>query len=303
MAELILTEYPSLQEDMSEHIGKPAGLLEQFSSMNLALLDTLAVSILVVLVEVNGLIPVTTVIETLADKKLSWKEVPSRLIEKKTALRHGSRSAERSSAAHGWCGISGKFNYKTDSCYVNPLRAGNRLGLSDGAVNGIDQKSRGSPKKQNHSSATDRKEGGNVDTARFAMACERLRQRMHLAPESLRLHSGTNSNMTPKENRVHSVTECDFQVHLGGDSIVSGKELVTGSVSWLTAQGHMKRSLSKTLVVLLLSTSLLLVPALTQKSIAVLFMPRAAAMFDLKDSYAILGHAGQSKDGVFCTTH
>lgn len=203
---------------------------------------------LVALIEVNALMPVTASIKTLADRNWSCEEVASRNIEDETALWHGSRSAEKSSAAYGYRDICGKYNEKTDHCFLNPLFAANKLRLSDGAVDGIANKISGNRKNQNNRPGNGREKSGNVDTARSAMARGKRRQKMQLAPERLMLDSGTTSNMTPNEDRVHSVTERDVEIYLADDTTVSAKEQGARSVSWLRDSGYRKLNPSETLI-------------------------------------------------------
>lgn len=111
---------------------------------------------------------------------------------------------------------------------------------------------------------------------------------MHLAPERLILDSETVSHWTPNEDRLHSVTECSVEIHLEDNSTVSAKEQGASPVSWLTDQGYKKVNLSETIIAPNLSKSLLSVPTLSRKNRAVLFMPKVATLFDLKDNYAVL---------------
>lgn len=89
----------------------------------------------------------TASIKTLADDQ-NWEEVASRLVEKWTSLRHDYRSSERSSAVHDCCGFCGKFNHKTESCFLNPTFLEKKLGSDDGVVHTIVEK--GPPHRKNH---------------------------------------------------------------------------------------------------------------------------------------------------------
>lgn len=98
------------------------------------------------------------------------------------------------------------------------------------------------------------------------------------------LNSGTASHVTPSENLVQSVTECEVEIHLVDDSTVSTKKQSTESASYLKNQSCKKLNLSETLIAPHLSISLLSLQALTRKDIAALFTPEVATMFNFNDS-------------------
>lgn len=176
-------------------------------------------------------------------------------------------------------------SYKTDYCFLSPFSfAVDRLGLNDGTANGIVTKILDNRKTQNNRSGNGQNQGGRVDTARSATACQRPCQKMHLALQKFMLDSETTSHMTANDDQVHSVTERDVQIHLTDENKVYTREQNTKSVRGLTDQVYRELNLSKTLIALHLSRSLLLVRALNRKDSVVLFMLGLAAMFDLKDS-------------------
>ena len=70
-------------------------------------------------------------------------------------------------------------------------------------------------------------------------------------------------------------------------------------MKWKTEEGSCKIKLSNTMVVLDLAMSLLSIPSLVKKIIAVFFLPGKAILIDLEDEYSILGYATQDKDGLF----
>ena len=72
----------------------------------------------------------------------------------------------------------------------------------------------------------------------------------------------------------------------------------------MTSDGQRDVNLTNTLVAPDVSMSLLSIPALVDKNISVLFMPKNAILIDLEDDNAILGIATQSnQDGSVSYTH
>lgn len=69
--EVVLTKYSSLQEDVSKHIDKHTGFVEQFSAMDAALSRSLAGAIFVELIKLSALMPVMASIETLEEIALN----------------------------------------------------------------------------------------------------------------------------------------------------------------------------------------------------------------------------------------
>ena len=75
MSELVSMRFTSLTDDLSGHIDRMAGLLEQLFSMGSGVADSLAISILVASIEVPLLQPVTAAIKTLAESNINWEDL------------------------------------------------------------------------------------------------------------------------------------------------------------------------------------------------------------------------------------
>lgn len=80
---------------------------------------------------------------------------------------------------------------------------------------------------------------------------------------------------------------------------MSSAEIGTRPVEWATDGVSTSVRLSKTTFVLALSTSLLSVPALVNKNIVVLFLPRKAVLLELEDKNKVPRYASQDSDGLF----
>lgn len=285
MAELVCVKFTNAREDISKHVDRLAGLLEQLRSMNTPLPDSLAIGILVASIEVSELTPVTAAIKTLADKDLNWEEVSSRLIEECKALRTSS-GKDRAAAASCVCALCHKPGHDIENCFQNPLNPNNRLNLSD--------KSRG---KRQHGGKD--RNGQKKNFERAAMARPSRSALNGLPPDRMLLDSGTTSHMTPLSNRVHGTTDCDVSIRLADDSTVKASATGVRSVHWMSALGRSKVNLSDTLVAKDVALSLLSVPALARKNIATLFMPDKAFFIDLENKNSILGQAARGSDGLF----
>lgn len=70
-------------------------------------------------------------------------------------------------------------------------------------------------------------------------------------------------------------------------------------VKWHGQSGITEVSLSKTIVAPDIKSSLLSVPALVQKEIAVLFVPGKAMFIDLLYNNSMIGYAKHRADGLF----
>ena len=114
------------------------------------------------------------------------------------------------------------------------------------------------------------------------------------------LDSGTTTHMTPHRHKVTEAISTQKPIKLADDSIIQAKLSGTREVNWMTSEGNQMVYLSNTLVAPDVSMSLLSIPALVNKNIAVLFMQKKALLIDLEDEFAILGTATQSdRDGLF----
>lgn len=290
MAELVSLKYGNLRDDISKHIDRMAGLLEQLRSMNTVLDDALAIGILVASIEVSELSAVTAAIKTLAEKDLVWEDVSSRLIEECKSIKTSHK--DRASAASSVCGLCKKPGHTIDDCFMNPMNPKNRLNLSDKKTQW------GKPKSEKHRKKKDRNEH-DKNEERAAMARPSYKSRKGQAPDRMLLDSGTTSHMTALSNKVHSKDACDVTIKLADDSTVKASSTGVRTVHWMTDTGKCKVKLSETLVAEDVAISLLSVPALARKNIATLFMPEKALLIDLEADCAILGQATKDKDGLY----
>lgn len=114
ISELVSIRYTSLLEDLSKHIDRLAGLVEQLRGMFTVLYDSLAIGILVVSIEVSQLFPATAAINTLGDADLNCKDVSSGLIKEMNTLRGNFvSSTDRAAAASHVCVICSKQAHRT----------------------------------------------------------------------------------------------------------------------------------------------------------------------------------------------
>lgn len=81
ITELVSVRYKSVRKDVSHHVDKMAGIVEELNHMGMSLDKTLTVGILVASIEAPELRPVATAIKTLAEDNLEWESVTGRLIE------------------------------------------------------------------------------------------------------------------------------------------------------------------------------------------------------------------------------
>lgn len=291
VSEIVSTRYCSLNEDMSVHVDRMAGLLEQLKSRGMTIDDSLAIGILVASIDVPELMPVTASIKTLAEADVKWEEVANRLIEDSKSISSGNGLSARASAATvDTCQICKKPNHKTENCFLNPMGKNCKLDISDDTVSSLlggksnsFKSDRGSQNKSGERSAMARHSDG-ADT------------RM---PDRIMIDSGTTTHITPFANRVVSKTPQNVLITLADESTVRSSHCGVRKVTFMTDNGPQKVSLSKTLVVPDAGMSLLSVPALTKKDIGVFFMPGFAVLYDLLNDFNVLGYAEQDQDGLF----
>ena len=73
----------------------------------------------------------------------------------------------------------------------------------------------------------------------------------------------------------------------------------TREVNWKTEDGTVNINLSNNLVAPQASMSLLSIPSLVAKNIAVLFMPGKDVFIDLEANNSIIAYRKQDEDGIF----
>lgn len=291
ITDLVGTRFSNSSHSIAKHIDKMAALIAQLKAMKTTIDEPLAVGLLVASIDVPSMKPVVSAIKTLAESDLTWESVAERLIEEHRGVSK-TESTDRAHVAKQECHICGKENHTTERCFLNPLFAGNRLGLSNESKERLlSSKEDGKSKKTGNSGRHKRKA---KDTERSAMA-----RRSGAKTDMMMLDSGTSSHMTPHSERVSERIACDVPISLADNSTVQAKYKGKRSVTWIGQDGTVKVGLTNTLVSPKLSCSLLSVPALVRKGIAVLFVPGKAILVDVENDYQVLGTASQQRDGMF----
>lgn len=294
MSELVSIRYNSIREDMDKHIDKLAGIIEQLRSMGSTFDDALAIGILVASITVSELMPATAAIKTLADKDIKWEEVSSRLIEEVKNIKSSNRTP-RANSANSTCAICGKNNHSTNRCFLNPMNPHNKLDLK----NGVAEKSQdgktddNTDKKEKSDTKKEKKKKKKKERAGMARTTARNRS------DKLMLDSGTTSHITPDVTTVKDSISTNISIKLADDSNMQATAKGTRSLNWKTHEGERVLHLSNTLVAPQAAMSLLSIPSLVNKNIAVLFLPGKALFIDLEDNNSILGYGTQDEDGLF----
>ena len=116
---------------------------------------------------------------------------------------------------------------------------------------------------------------------------------------SMCLDSGTTSHMVRRGNDLEDAESCSVSIALGDNSTITSTQKGTKKVTWSTPDGPASLSLSNTLASSELAMNLLSAPALTEKRIAVLFMPRYEYLQDMEDEMFMLGTAKKQTDGLY----
>lgn len=247
MSELVSIRYTNLGEDLSHHIDRMAGLLDQLKSLGNYLDDALSIRILVDSIEVSELQAVTAAIKTQAETDIKWEEVTGRLLEERLGLlgedARRDRANPASASAHdhseNGCAICDKTSHETKNCFLNPLNPTNKLGLSTEVSEkyfGGKQRPKGT-KKGKKNRCTDRSAVARVMTARAQKKTNRLM-----------LDSGCTSHMTPKADRVSKKEGCNHTIKLADESSLHAKEKSVRTVNWKREDGVDAVHLSETLV-------------------------------------------------------
>lgn len=300
MSELVSVRYSTLRDDIDKHIDKMAGLIEQLRSMGSTFDEALAIGILVASITVPDLLPATAAIKTLTEKDATWELVSGRLIEEVKNLKSNNRN-QQSNAANSSCAICGKPNHSTPKCFLNPLNPNNRLNLKN-SVADIPQGGKAikdTGKKESPDGKLNKRNKKGKNKERAAMARPKHENRKDQDVDKMMLDSGTTTHITSKIYKVTKTTSANIKIKLADDSSMMATAKGTREVNWKTEDGNRKVHLSNTLVAPHASMSLLSVPSLVAKNIAVLFVPGNAVFIDLEDDFSILGYATQEEDGLF----
>ena len=294
MSELVSLRYTSIKDDMDKHIDKMAGLIEQLRAMGSIFDDALAIGILVASIDVSELLPATAAIKTLSDKEVKWEDVSSRLIDEAKNLKSGFTN-NRSYAANTNCAICGKSNHTTDRCFLNPLNPKNKLKLKSDPKKPVSENQKDNDQDNGNKSNSDQKKKKSKERSALA----HTKKIKYPTVDKMMLDSGTTSHLTSNPGKVTNTQIANISIKLADDSTMNGTARGTREVRWVTENGTSKVSLSNTIVVPNAAMSLLSVPSLVNKNIAVMFLPGKAILIDLEDNYSILGYAEQEEDGLF----
>lgn len=292
MSELVGTRFTNLNADMSAHVDKMAGLIEQLRSMGTTFDDSLAIGMLVASIEVSELFAVTASIKTLSADSVNWEQVSNRLIEETKTITSGSRGIIRASAANSSCQICQK-KHPTEKCFLNPMNPNCKLDVSASDVSNVLENKAPRASENNR---RNRKRGDGNRAERSAMARGMNNSRV---VDRIMIDSGTTSHITPLPESVQDKVPSNRPITLADESTMHSAFIGIRKIDLQTDDGPQRLSLSNTLVVPDAGLSLLSVPALVKKDIGVLFMPEYAILIDLKDNLAILGYAEQDQDGLF----
>ena len=295
MSELVSIRYNSLREDIDKHIDKLAGIIEQLRSMGSTFDDALAIGILVASISVPELMPATAAIKTLADRDIKWEDISSRLIEEVKNLKSSNRTP-RANLANSSCAICGKNNHSTNRCFLNPMNPQNKLNLKSDVAEKIQDGKTDDDSNNKDKSETKKKKKKKEKKERAGMACVNSRNR---SVDRLMLDSGTTTHITPDVATIKDSISTNISIKLADDSNMQATAKGTRSLNWKTDEGDRVLHLSNTLVAPQAAMSLLSIPSLVKKNIAVLFLPGKALFIDLEDDNSILGYGTQDDDGLF----
>ena len=272
MSELVSIRYNSLREDIDKHIDKLAGIIEQLRSMGSTFDDALAIGILVASISVPELMPATAAIKTLADRDIKWEDISSRLIEEVKNLKSSNRTP-RANLANSSCAICGKNNHSTNRCFLNPMNPQNKLNLKSDVAEKIQDGKTDDDSNNKDKSETKKKKKKKEKKERAGMACVNSRNR---SVDRLMLDSGTTTHITPDVATIKDSISTNISIKLADDSNMQATAKGTRSLNWKTDEGDRVLHLSNTLVAPQAAMSLLSIPSLVKKNIAVLFLPGKA---------------------------
>ena len=289
MVELVSLRYRGVRSDISKHIDKMASLLEQLRAMNAIIDDPLAVGILLASIDVEELGPVVAAIKTLSEESVKWDGVAERLIEESRSIRtsgHVQATVAKSHRPRENCDYCHRPGHPASRCWINPDNPNNRLKALKNAGNKSHEK-------------TDKDGSGKKSRRGSEVAAMARTSNARRSSDSMMIDSGTSSHITPFEHKVSNLEECDVTITLGDDSTVPSVTQGTRRVQWQGEDGPVNVNLSNTLVAPDVSLSLLSVPALVEKGLAVLFVPTRAFIININDGNTIIGTASQGTDKLF----
>lgn len=134
MTKLVSTKYCNEGSSISKHIDRMSALVEQLHGMKADTERLLAITFLVVPIELDGLRAVTKAIKRKAEKDLTWDFMAERLVGEHRALVKKKRGKLIIAAAHvdsRPCQIYDRNHHITTTCFHNPLYFKSKRRLSD----------------------------------------------------------------------------------------------------------------------------------------------------------------------------
>jgi len=299
MTELVSLRYMSVNKDMSTHVDKMAGILEQLAAMDTRIQDELAVALLVASIEAPELEAVTAAIKTLSDDTATWDDVTQRLIEEQRGLHHRNRYEKANVVETKKCEICHMKNHTTATCFLNPRNPKNRLNLRNDRSReekgpGQSACSERSTKAIEKDDYADKK--GKKTKVRAAIA---RAMTGNTKGDRMMLDSGTTTHMTQSPEALDDVHHCNVPIALGDNSTIDANITGSRTVHWVANGDSATVTLSNTLAAPNLSMNLLSVPALTAKGISVLFTPKRAILMDMEDELSVIGIANREMDNLY----
>lgn len=117
MSDLLSLQYTSPSKDISKHVDRLAGLLDQVRAMKTSIDDTFAIGILVASIKAPALGPTIAAIKTVSGNELTWDGVAQRLIEEWRDLDRTTQQEEKIYVARVRCGHCGRKGHKEKDCW------------------------------------------------------------------------------------------------------------------------------------------------------------------------------------------
>lgn len=184
--------------------------------MDVVIEESFSVAIFVALIKVMALRPATTATKTVAEDDLRRKTVAERLTDKTIILEDEKKTGNKTSLAevlHDGCGIRGREGHKTATCFLNPLYAYDRLGLSDDKKKAIEDQFESNFNRIQKGKRGSRKT--KRDNERKAMAHPQKQ-----GADMMLVDSGTSAHISALSKRFSSQQSCNIDIALGDHSKV-----------------------------------------------------------------------------------
>lgn len=298
ISNLVVTRHSLFCDKISVNLDAMAVLIKQLKGMGTTFDDTMAVGLSVAPLNVIELAPVATSIITLFNCYLSWKGVIYCIIEEVKTINSEHSFAICAAAAlqlQRDCAICHKTSHVGEISLLNPLNAKCKLNVKADNVNS--KMGAGSFSKLTKQTSKNDQNGMSKSQEHPAMAQKsRWNER---SADRIMLDGGTTTHPKPKSGKVLDHRVIDSLIYLADDSIISASHVGARKMNVQNDDGNMRISSSDAPIVPDSSMSLLSIPALMSKNIAVMFILGYATLLDIRDVLKSLGCATQDKDGLF----